>query len=197
MGKSDAEDIEFWDYDEYKKFENVIEKDSMDYIIFKLLYYTGVRIGELLALHRSDIIWDSNEISINKTVNKGNGVELYTSPKTVSSKRKVSVPSALMRELKEYVDRIYDSEEDVVLFPICDRTVAKHLKKYIDVAKVKEIHTHCLRHSHVALLISKGEDIYIISKRLGHKDIKTTMNTYGHLYPNADKDMAERLNELV
>ncbi|WP_353618109.1 tyrosine-type recombinase/integrase [Pseudomonas sp. ISL-88] len=55
---------------------------------------------------------------------------------------------------------------------------------------------HDFRHSHVALLINRGEDVYLISKRLGHKSIKTTLDTYGHLFPGRQKELADRLDDL-
>ena len=197
MGISDSKEMDFWTYNQFQEFIKVVDKNSMYYIIFKLLYFTGIRIGELLALTIEDIIYSSREIRINKTIHRQDSKDVITSPKTISSVRNVTLPPTLMAELQDYISRLYNAQKDTRLFPIVDRTVAKHLEKAIEEAGVSKIHIHCLRHSHVALLVDRGEDIYKISKRLGHSDIKITMNKYAHLYPNADKDMADRLDELV
>ena len=80
------------------------------------------------------------------------------------------------------------------MFPIVARTLQKRLKKYEKSAGVKSIRVHDLRHSHVAYLINQGVDPLIIKERLGHKDIKITLNTYGHLYPSKQKLVAEMLD---
>lgn len=197
MGESSSREMDFWTLEQFKQFISVIDKDSMYYVIFMLLYYTGMRIGELLALTFEDINESKKEITINKTIHRYNGKDVVTSPKTTSSIRNITVSEKMMDELHNYMQSIYGAKKDTRLFPIVDRTVAKQLDKYIKIAGVPHIHIHCLRHSHVALLIDMKEDMYIISKRLGHSDIKITMNKYGHLYPNADKDLASRLNELI
>ena len=70
--------------------------------------------------------------------------------------------------------------------------MARHIKK----AEIKKIRVHDLRHSHCAYLINQGVQPLIIKERLGHKDIKVTLNTYGHLYPSEQKRVANLLNDL-
>ena len=69
------------------------------------------------------------------------------------------------------------------------------MKRHIEKAGVKRIRVHDLRHSHVAYLIHEGVQPLIIKERLGHRDIKITLNTYGHLYPSEQKKLAEFLNK--
>ena len=64
-------------------------------------------------------------------------------------------------------------------------------------ANVHKIKTHALRHSHASLLISLGENPLVIRDRLGHEDIQTTLGTYGHLYPNINKEVAHRLTNII
>ena len=70
------------------------------------------------------------------------------------------------------------------------------MKAHIKMAGVKKIRVHDLRHSHVAYLINQGVKPLVIKERVGHRDIKMTLNTYGHLYPNEQKDVAEMLNAI-
>lgn len=81
------------------------------------------------------------------------------------------------------------------LFPIVARTLQKRLKKYERKSGVKCIRVHDLRHSHVAYLINQGVEPLIIKERLGHKDIRITLNTYGHLYPSKQKSVADLLDQ--
>ena len=81
------------------------------------------------------------------------------------------------------------------LFPITARAVQVYMKRHVAKANVKEIRVHDLRHSHVAYLINQGVEPLLIKERLGHRDIKITLNTYGHLYPNRQKAVAMMLNE--
>lgn len=82
--------------------------------------------------------------------------------------------------------------------PLSDQTVRRRMDQYADKAGVKRIRVHDLRHSHASLVISKGlkiEDLILLSKRLGHRDVKETLNTYSHLFPNAQKKILESIDE--
>lgn len=84
--------------------------------------------------------------------------------------------------------------EDERLFPIVQEAVQHKMKHQIEKAKVKKITVHDLRHSHVAYLINKGVEPLLIKERVGHKDIRITLNTYGHLYPNQQRKVADLLD---
>lgn len=64
-------------------------------------------------------------------------------------------------------------------------------------ASVHRIKSHALRHSHASLLISMGENALVVRNRLGHEDIQTTLVTYGHLYENANKEVARKLTNII
>ncbi len=97
------------------------------------------------------------------------------------------------RELKQYVNRLYKYPPDERIFPIVAEAVQHKMRRHIEKSGVKKIRVHDLRHSHVAYLIHQGVEPLMIKQRLGHKDIKITLNTYGHLYPNEQKKLAEML----
>lgn len=71
------------------------------------------------------------------------------------------------------------------------------ITRHAKLAGVHRIKTHALRHSHASLLISLGENALVIRDRLGHEDIKTTLGTYGHLYPNMNREVANKLNNIL
>lgn len=188
MGKSDAEKLEFWTKAEYDKFISTIEETDRYYALFEILFWTGCREGEVLALTKNDIDFINNQIHINKTYYRAEGRDIITEPKTEQSVRTIDIPEFLKHEIKEYVDRLYKYPDDERIFPIVAEALQHKMKRHIEKAGVKKIRVHDLRHSHVAYLINEGVDALII------KDIKITLNTYGHLYPNKQKELAEMLN---
>ena len=78
--------------------------------------------------------------------------------------------------------------------PLSDQTIRRKMNNMSKIAGVKQIRVHDLRHSHASLLINNGHNIIIVAKRLGHSDIKQTLNTYSHLMPNIQSEIVESLN---
>lgn len=196
MGKSDADKLNFWTRGEYDCFINTFEKEDKYHVIFEILFWTGCRIGELLALTLQDIDFDLNKIYISKTYYRVNGKDIVTSPKTNQSIRTIDIPEFLKEEIKDYTSRLYKWGNSQRIFQIVAESVQHKMKRHIEKAGVKKIRVHDLRHSHVAYLIYEGVQPLIIKERLGHRDIKITLNTYGHLYPSEQKKLAEFLNNL-
>ena len=194
MGKDDKRSLTFWTVDEYKKFISTVDKSDRYYIMFEILFWTGIREGELLALSKSDIDFYNNRINISKTYFRANGQDMITTPKTEQSVRVVEIPVFLKEEIKEWCDRQYGLPDNVRLFPVGCRAVQNKMRRQIEKAGVKRIRVHDLRHSHVAYLIEKGVEPLLIKERLGHKDIRITLNTYGHLYPNKARSVADLID---
>ena len=195
MGRSNAKELNFWTKDEYEVFlKTFTEGDEMYRLIFQMLFWLGCRIGEALALTSSDIDLEKATISVTKTYYRRNKTDYITSPKTESSNRKITIPKFLQGEIKEYLDRQYELAPDERIFPITDRAVQKKMKQKTEETSLNPIRVHDLRHSHIALLIEKGLQPLIIAQRVGHDSVNTTMNIYGHLYPNKQKEVADLLN---
>ena len=195
LGKSDAEKLSFWTREEYDRFIAVIEKGSTYYIMFQILFWTGCREGELLALTINDFDFENNTINIDKTYFRVNRKDVITEPKTDNSVRTITIPESLKEEIRTYISRLYKYPSDYRIFDMTDRAVQKALKRYIKESGVKDIRVHDLRHSHAAMLINQGVQPLLIKERLGHKDIRITLNTYGHLYPSQQKELAELLDK--
>lgn len=196
MGKSDAVGIDFWTYEEYLQFRNTLEPGSKYYVLFQILFFTGIRIGELLALNISDFDFVDNKLSITKIFYRLNGKPKITTPKTENSVRKIDIPCSLADEVKAYYEKLYEYPTDKRIFDISHEAVQHKIVNNAKKANVKRIRVHDLRHSAVAFLIHKGVQPEVIKERMGHKDITVTLNTYGHLYPNAQKRVAEMLDEV-
>lgn len=195
MGIKDKR-IEFWTTEQYERFAYQAMDFPEFYYCYEVLYWCGVREGEMLALTLGDIDFHNKTISISKTLSIIHGKEYITSPKTVSSIRTVSMPDFLCDELKEYIATLYDPQPNKRIFPVNKSGLSKTFANCAKKAGIKHIPIHGLRHSHVSLLISKKYDIFEISKRIGHKSIKTTQDTYGHLFTEVQKNIADDLNDM-
>lgn len=195
MGRANAKELNFWTKDEYEQFiQGFTEKEEMYQIIFQMLFWLGCRVGELLALTSEDIDFENGTVSISKTYYRRNQTDYVTPPKTESSNRKITIPKFLVEEMKAFVDRQCGLTPEDRIFPITDRAIQKKMKQKTEQAKLKPIRVHDLRHSHIALLIEKGMQPLVIAQRVGHDSVNTTMNIYGHLYPNKQKQVADLLN---
>ena len=195
MGRANAKELNFWTKDEFEVFiQCFTEEEEMYRIIFLMLFWLGCRVGELLALTESDIDLEGGTVSISKTYFRRNKTDYITAPKTESSNRKITIPQFLQDEIKQFLDRQYELMPEERIFPITDRAIQKKMKQKTEQAKLKPIRVHDLRHSHIALLIEKGMQPVVIAQRVGHDSVNTTMNIYGHLYPNKQKQVADLLN---
>ena len=196
MGKSDDRSLDFWTEEEYQKFIETYDPTSMHYVMFEILFWTGCREGEMLALTMDDIDVDAKQMHISKTYFRHKRQDIITEPKTDSSVRVIALPDFLVDEIVAYHKRLYGIPGDARLFPVVAEAVQHTMKYHIEKAGVKKIRVHDLRHSHVAYLIHHGVQPLIIKERLGHKDIQVTLNTYGHLYPSEQKKVAGLLDRL-
>ena len=194
MGNSDSRSLNFWTLDEYKQFIQTMEPGTRYYLMFEMLFWTGCRIGELLAITKADINFEKNQLSINKTYYRTGMQDIITEPKTKQSFRTIEIPEFLKEEIKEFVDGHYGMPDTERLFPVVQEAVQHKMKRQIELAGVKKIRVHDIRHSHVAYLIEKGVEPLLIRDRLGHKDIRITLNTYGHLYQNQQRKIENLLN---
>lgn len=194
IGKSHAEEMKFWTQEQYELFSKNIQKSAIK-LAFDILFYSGIREGELLALTPADILPDKR-ISINKNYAKIKGQELFLIPKTSKSKRDVSIPDFLYDDIQEYISMLYGIQPDDRIFYFTKYALEKEIKRTAKKADLPEIRVHDIRHSHASMLIDMGFDILEISKRLGHESVKTTLDTYSHLYPEKDTKLARELDKL-
>ncbi len=197
MGKSNAEEMQFWTRQEFSDFVDSIMNKRQSYMAFMTLYWTGMRLGELLALTVGDVDFEKRTISISKSYQRLSGKDIITEPKTPKSKRIITIPQFLVIDLQDYISGIYQPESKDRLFPITKYYLEHEMQRGIKESGVKRIRLHDLRHSHASLLISMGENPLLIKERLGHEKIQTTLGTYGHLYPNTNVEVAKKLTGVL
>jgi integrase len=193
IGKKHAVEMQFWTRDEYAAFTEATKCDKRIYYAFEVLYWCGLRVGELLALTYADIDFDKRTITVNKSYQRLKGEDYITEPKTAKSNRTIVMPDFLSDELREYKDMKYKPEPNDRVFLTSKSFLNKQLKISAEKVGVKKIRVHDLRHSHVSLLIELGFTPVAIADRVGHESIEITFR-YAHLFPNKQNEMAERLN---
>lgn len=194
IGKGNAEEMNIWTKDQYEHFCTFVNKKAMK-LAFDILFFTGIRSGELLALTPEDVLPDK-ALRICKNYAKIRGAEMFLTPKTPRSKRTLSIPDFLYNEILEYINSLYECKATDRIFYFTKHALTKEITRKAIAADLPPIRVHDLRHSHVSLLIELGFDITEISKRLGHDSVKTTWDTYSHVYPDRDKKLANELNKL-
>ena len=196
IGKAKAEEMDYWTYDEYIAFREGVKDKSLSYICFEVLYWTGMREGELLALSPADIDLDNKTISVNRTYQRIEGKDVFTSPKTRKSKRKIPIPDFLCQELSDYIQSRYMLDADERLFPVTKSYLSHEMIRGCKNTGVKKIRIHDIRHSHASLLINQGCDALMLADRLGHEKVSTTLNTYSHLFPHKQQELVHSLESL-
>lgn len=193
MGKEKAKEMLFWTKEEYLKFSEAIMDNPTAFYAFEVLYWCGLRIGELLALTLDDVDFEKKTIRINKSYQKIEGKDVLTDPKTPKSNRTIQMPDFLCEEIKEYANSLYGITPQDRLFDVSKGYMHHEMDRGSKIAGVKKIRIHDLRHSHVSLLIDMGFTALAIADRVGHESIDITYR-YAHLFPTKQKEIAEKLD---
>ncbi len=194
-----------WSIEDLKRFISNSENPAVNTMVW-VLFMTGMRKGEFRALTWNDIDFDNQLIKIYKTRSfiSGLGYET-TAPKTSSSNREVLIDSFtlnVLKNYKEFVSSYYGFDEsNYILFingeELSNETIRRHFKKTIKKTILPNIRMHDLRHSHATLLFRTEISPLLISKRIGHKDVQTTMNIYTHVTNTDYKKLISNLEETI
>ena len=193
MGKKKNREMQFWTKPEYLRFADAIMDKPISYYAFEILYWCGLRLGELLALTSADLDFEKQTIRINKSYQRIKQRDVITDPKTPKSIRTVSMPDFLAEELQDYIRSLYKIEDNDRIFPISKDYLHREMKRGCKESGAKRIRIHDLRHSHVSLLIEMGFSVVAIADRVGHESIEITYR-YAHMLPSAQSEMASKLN---
>ena len=213
--KVEKKEMKYWLPEHLKKILNVLDEDINNgniqekinaYSIKMLIiigFSLGDRIGETRALRFTDISKEYKTINIVHSINYDpNAKEFYKSTKTEHSTRYLEISDKFINEIEKY--RLF--LENTLLYTISDNTpilvniytnkpysdtaLRKHFYYYIEKADVPKIRMYDLRHTFTTTMMSEGKDMYVISNKLGHTDINTTIKTYGHITKEIRKEMA-------
>ena len=196
MGKNQADEMNFWTKEEFSDFADSIMDKQDSYTAFTTLFWTGMRIGELLALTPTDINFEEKTISISKSYQRIKRKDVITPPKTPKSNRIITVPDFLLADIKDYMNSIYGLKDTDRLFPLTKSFIEHEMQRGIKNSGVKRIRVHDIRHSHCALLFEMGIAPLEVADRLGHERVETTLNIYAHIYPNKQKHLSDKLEQV-
>lgn len=176
-----------------EEFEKILSETMDKYkMLFSLLFWTGMRLGEALALTPADLQNGTIRINKNKVYANGKNI-IQTTPKTANSIRSVELHEGLYKRLKQYSERIYDSNS--LMFPFSSPPIRQELSRACAAAEIPRIRVHDLRHSHVSLLIHLGYSPNAIGARIGDT-AATVLNVYAHVYDEDKKAIANNLQLL-
>ncbi|MEW8963735.1 site-specific integrase [Staphylococcus arlettae] len=204
----------YYSSDELQTFLGFVEDKPMYHAIFRTLAFTGLRRGELMALTWEDIDFDKKNISISKTCARGKDYKLVIqAPKTKSSLRTISIDDKTLDVLKHWkvqqrieslkfghntMDKKQNVFTDVttnkILYP---EHVNKALNNICNDNNFKRIKVHGFRHVHCSLLFEAGLTIQEVQDRLGHGDIKTTMDIYAHVTEKQRDKVADKFANYI
>ena len=193
MGKAKNKEMLFWTKDEYMKFSDAMMDKPLSFYAFEILYWCGIREGELLALTPADFDFVRKTVSITKSYQRLKGRDVITTPKTPKSNRVIRMSQFLCDEIQEYIKMLYGVELTDRLFPVTKYYLNHEMQRGCKEASVKKVRIHDLRHSHISLLIDMGFSAIAIADRVGHESIDITYS-YAHLFPSRQTEMADRLD---
>jgi len=213
--KSEAREMDVYDKEEVELLFLALEREPIQWrIMIALALTAGLRRGELLGLEWKHIDLEAGTIDVRQSLSftRDGGYEIKD-PKTRNSVRKISLPAHMLKELKEYRRHCARERDKVVdlwegddshhfVFtgwngkPLNPYSVKTWWKRFHAKHSIKYIRFHDLRHTSATLLLNSGVHAKVISARLGHANITTTLNIYAHVLQEADQAAADKLNDI-
>ena len=149
MGTEERKEMQFWTLEEYKKFSEVMMDKIISFYAFEMLYWCGIREGEMLALTPKDFDFKAEMVTINKSYQRLKGRDVITTPKTKKSNRTIKMPKFLCEEMQEYLGMFYGAGENDRIFPVSKSYMHHEMDRGAKKAGVKRIRIHDLRHPYV------------------------------------------------
>ena len=174
MGKKKNREMLFWTKEEYLKFADAMMDKPLSFYVFEMLYWCGIREGELLALTPADFDFKKGTVTINKSYQRLNRQNVITTPKTEKSNRTIKMPQFLTGEIQDYLKMLYDVGENDRMFTVTKSYLHREMDRGAKEAGIKRIRIHDIRNSAVSLLIDMGFSATAIADRVGHESIDIT-----------------------
>ncbi|MEK4519982.1 site-specific integrase [Paenibacillus sp. FSL H8-0122] len=202
----------YWEKHEIRKFLGIVKKEcsQRDYMMFHLLIYTGARKGEILALRWNDVDFKNKSLTLNKTLFQDKTGFMDLTSKTAASRRILSLDDTTLGLLRKHRSEQnrgpvapIGTKDDRYIFAREDGTPTRLAYPNDKLAEIIRLHTlhpvtvHGLRHTHASLLFEAGASIKEVQERLGHSDIKMTMNIYTHVTRTVKEKTADRFEKFM
>ncbi|TVX83698.1 site-specific integrase [Peribacillus simplex] len=212
LPKIKRKEIRVWSLEQVNFFisqAKKIKRLTRCHIGFLISIFTGMRQGEILGLRWKDIDFDAQTIFVRQTLTQY--AEIKAGAKNEASVRSIHIPNKLVDELKIYRKQVVQEklfhgqsyhDNDLVVCtrdgkPMIPRNFRKEFYNLVEKVGLPKIRFHDLRHTHATILIQQNVNVKLISERLGHSDIETTLNTYSHVLPDMQKSVSDKLDKII
>ncbi|MBQ8255272.1 MAG: site-specific integrase [Clostridia bacterium] len=196
IGSKDGEEREFWEVDEYLKFRDAISDKPIFYYAFEVLFWCGLRLGEMQALTAEDLDLEAKTLRVDESYARLKKKDIIGAPKTKAGKRTIAIHDDLALELKEYLECLGPIDPKARIFPVSKSGMHHEMERGCKLSGVKKITIHGLRHSHISMLMEIGVPAVAIAPRVGQKRTSMTMH-YGHPYEKRAREIANNINEMA
>lgn len=186
----------YWTLEQYQQFYLLLPNEQLR-LLFNVIFWAGLRIGEALALTPSDIT--PYKLRITKSMmHLQNKPDRLAPPKNHFSIRTTEIPKYLYHQLADYISTHQDITDKQLLFDGITQSKARQiLNKYATKADLPRISPHILRHSYASLLYATSHDITAVAAQIGHGDTNTTFKFYAHMLPGSDRAAVDRYEEMA
>ena len=193
MGKARSREMLFWTKAEYQKFAEAMMDKPLSYYAFEMLYWCGIREGELLALTPADFDFENQTVTIYKSYQRIKGEDVITDPKTPKSNRVIQMPAFLCDEMQDYIRSLYAVKPTDRIFTVTKSYLHREMDRGRKRLGSSGSESTTCRHRHISLLIDMGFTALAIADRVGHESIDITYR-YAHLFPTRQTEMADKLD---
>lgn len=177
MVKKNNVGSEKWTYAEFEKFLQTFPDDSMEKLAFEMLYWTGMRAGELIGLFLKDFDLDKGIVSINKSAYVENGRTFFTGTKTISSNRVIDIPQFIVSDIANHLNILECKNPEIQIFDTSVAKLSYLIQRHAERANIKKIRVHMFRKMHWDMLIEIGAPAVEREERLGKSFFLPYMET--------------------
>jgi integrase len=207
--KVTREEMHFLTAEQARQLIELADEDHQ--ALYRVALNMGLRRGELLGLRWSDVKFDRNELTVNYALQTVDGKPVLVEPKTTKSRRTLTMPSSVAGALRSHkarqnAERLQQGDKwidmDLVFcgahgLPLDGSALTKGFQRFLRAAKLPRIRFHDTRHTCAALLLSRGTPLLDVSALLGHSSPTLTLNTYGHVMPEAGSQVATAMEAII
>nr|DAK65068.1 MAG TPA: Integrase [Caudoviricetes sp.] len=194
---SNDQRVKFWTVEEYQKFYDDLRTETQR-VLFNIIYWSGMRIGECLALTPAD--FQPYKIIITKSTEttKEEG-QLTDTPKNKYSVREVEIPRSLYFQIMDYIESLYDVKPYTQIFAQFTASSVRNYIYYHGIQKLglPKASTHTLRHTYASMLLDVSKDVTVVTKQIGHSNPSTTLRVYSHMLKGKDRNAVNCLEESI